>query len=36
VCEGLKPHTPKGTLILGVGVPNGLSNFQRAIVGVNI
>jgi hypothetical protein len=33
-CKGMKPHTPKWTPILGVEVPNGLSNFQRAIAGV--
>jgi hypothetical protein len=26
-CEGMNPHTPKWTLILRVGVPNGLPNF---------
>jgi hypothetical protein len=30
----MNPHTPKGTLMLGVGVPKGLSNLQSAIVGV--
>jgi hypothetical protein len=35
-CEGMNPHTPKQTPIFGVGIPNGLSNFQRAIAGVKI
>ncbi len=30
-CEGIDPHTPKGTPILAVGV---LVDFQRAMVGV--
>jgi hypothetical protein len=33
-CEGMNPHTPKWTPILGVGVPNWLPNIQKAIVGV--
>jgi len=33
-CEGIDPHTPKGTPTLGVGSPGGLPNFQRAISGV--
>jgi hypothetical protein len=33
-CEGMNPHTPKWTPMLGVGVPNELPNFQSAIVGV--
>jgi hypothetical protein len=33
-CEGMNPHTPKGTLILGSWSPNGLPNFQRAIARV--
>ncbi len=32
-CEGVNPHTPKWTPMLWVGVPNGLLNFQSAIVG---
>jgi hypothetical protein len=31
-CEGMNPHTPKWTLMLGV--PNGPPNFQSAISGV--
>jgi hypothetical protein len=26
-CEGMNPHTPKWTPIVGVRVPNGLPNF---------
>ncbi len=26
-CEGMNLHTPKGTPMLGVGVPKGLPNF---------
>jgi hypothetical protein len=33
-CEGMNPHTPKWTPIVGVGIPNGLPNLQSAIVGV--
>jgi hypothetical protein len=33
-CEGMNPHTLKWTPMLGVGVPNGLLNFQSTIVGV--
>jgi hypothetical protein len=33
-CEGMKPHTPKWTPIVGVGVPNVLSNLHSAITGV--
>ncbi len=33
-CEGVNPHTLKSTPIVGVGVPNGFSNFQREILGV--
>jgi hypothetical protein len=33
-CEGMNPHTPKGTPMLGVGVPNGLPNFQSVIAWV--
>jgi hypothetical protein len=33
-CEGMNLHTPKGTPMLGVGVPKGLSNFQSAIAKV--
>jgi hypothetical protein len=33
-CEGMNLHTLKWTPILGVGVPNGLLNLQRAIIGV--
>jgi hypothetical protein len=25
-CEGMNPHTPKWTLILKIGIPNGLAN----------
>jgi hypothetical protein len=32
-CEGVNPHTPKWTPMLGVGVPKGLPNFQSAIAG---
>jgi len=32
-CEGMNPHTPKGTSILGVWSPGRLSNFQRAMAG---
>jgi hypothetical protein len=30
----MNPHTPKGTPMLGVGVPKGLPNLQSAIAGV--
>jgi hypothetical protein len=30
----MNPRTPKWTPIVRVGVPNGLPNFQSAIVGV--
>jgi hypothetical protein len=30
----MNPHTPKGTPMLGIGVPNGLSNLQSAIARV--
>jgi hypothetical protein len=30
----MNPHTPKGTPMLGIGVPKGLPNFQSAIIGV--
>jgi len=33
-CEGMTPHTPKGTYTLGIWSPGGLLNFQRTIVGV--
>jgi hypothetical protein len=33
-CEGMNPHTPKWTPMLGVGVPKGLPNLQSAIAGV--
>jgi hypothetical protein len=33
-CEGMNPHTPKWTPIVGIGVPNGLANFQSAIAKV--
>jgi hypothetical protein len=33
-CEGVNPHTPKGTPMLGVGVSKGLLNLQSAIAGV--
>jgi hypothetical protein len=33
-CEGVNPHTPKWTPMLGVGVPKGLPNLQSAIAGV--
>jgi hypothetical protein len=33
-CEGVNPHTPKWTPMLGVGVPEGLPNLQSAIAGV--
>jgi hypothetical protein len=34
-CEGMNPHTPKWTLVLGVGVPNGLLNFLHDCKGQN-
>jgi len=33
-CEGIDPHTPKGTPTLGVWSPNGLPNVQKTIAGV--
>jgi hypothetical protein len=36
VCEGMNPHTPKWTLIMGVGVPNELPNLHRTIARVKI
>jgi hypothetical protein len=33
-CEGMNPHTPNWTPMLGVGIPNGLLNLQSAIAGV--
>jgi hypothetical protein len=33
-CEGMNLHIPKWTPILGIEVPNGLLNFQRAITRV--
>jgi hypothetical protein len=33
-CEGMNPHTPKWTPILGVGVPKGLPNLRSVISGV--
>ncbi len=30
-CEGMNPHTPKWTPMLGVGVPKGFPNLQSAI-----
>jgi hypothetical protein len=33
-CEGMNPHTPMWTPMLGVGVLKGLPNLQSAIVGV--
>jgi hypothetical protein len=30
----MNPHTPKGTPMLGVGVPNGVPNLQSIIAGV--
>jgi len=33
-CEGMNPHTPKGTPTLGNWTPHGLPNLQRAIVEV--
>jgi hypothetical protein len=33
-CEGMNLHIPKGTSILGVWSLGGLSNIQRAIIGV--
>jgi hypothetical protein len=30
----MNPHTPEGTPMSGIGVPNGLPNLQSAIVGV--
>jgi hypothetical protein len=32
--EGMNPHTPKGTSMLGVGVPKGLPNCKSAIARV--
>jgi len=31
-CKGIDPHIPKGTLTLGVGIPN----LQKAIAGIKI
>jgi hypothetical protein len=31
-CEGMNPHTPKGTSTLGVWSFGGFPNLQRAIV----
>ncbi len=33
-CEGMNPHTPKWAPTLGLKSPDGLLNFQRAIIGV--
>jgi hypothetical protein len=33
-CEGIKPHTSKGTSTLGVWSPDGFRNLQRGIAGV--
>ncbi len=33
-CEGMNPHTPKWTPMFGVGVPNGVPNFQSTIAKV--
>jgi hypothetical protein len=33
-CEGINPHTPKGTPTLGNYSPSGLPNLQRAIARV--
>jgi hypothetical protein len=33
-CEGIGPHTPKGTPTLGSWSPGGLPNVQRAILGI--
>jgi hypothetical protein len=33
-CEGIDPHTPKGTPMLGVWSPGGLLNVQRVIARV--
>jgi hypothetical protein len=33
-CEGMNPHTPKWTPIVGVEVPNGLLNLHSAIARV--
>jgi hypothetical protein len=33
-CEGMNPHTPKWTPMLGVGVSKGLPNVQSGIAGV--
>jgi hypothetical protein len=33
-CEGMSPHTPKWTPLLGVGVSKRLPNLQSAITGV--
>jgi hypothetical protein len=30
----MNPHTPKGTPMLGVGVPKGFPNLQNVILGV--
>jgi hypothetical protein len=35
-CENVNPHTPKWIPILGVQIPNGFLNFQKAIIGVKI
>jgi hypothetical protein len=35
-CEGMNPHTHKWIPVLGVGVSNGLPNFQSVIAGVKI
>jgi hypothetical protein len=33
-CEGMNPHTPKGTSTLGIWSLNGFLNLQRAIAKV--
>jgi len=35
-CEGIGPHTPKGTPILGVRASGGFPNVHRVIAGVKI
>jgi hypothetical protein len=33
-CEGMNPHTPKGTSILGIWSLDGFPNLQKGIAGV--
>jgi hypothetical protein len=34
-CEGMNPHTPKWTLILGVGLPVDSWTFRHQLQGLN-